>query len=110
MIEICHETVGRPPVVFVDMQLDSSRDLAQLLGTAIGAGDVSLVVDLGDRTDASSDLLAVLHRTARHVRRLGGKLCVVSEQPSLRRLLELTLMSQAFGVFATRDDALRGWR
>lgn len=109
MIEICHETVERPPVVFVDMQLDSSRDLARLLGTAIGAGDVSLVVDLGDRVDASSDLLSVLHRTARHVRRLGGRLGVVSPEPSVRRLLELTLMSHAFAVFSTRDEALQSW-
>lgn len=109
VIEIRHETDERPPVVFVELSLESSRDLARLLGTAIGAGDVSLVVDLGDRTDASSDLLTVLHRTARHVRRLGGKLGVVSPQPSLRRLLDITLMSHAYAVFATRDEALRSW-
>jgi anti-anti-sigma factor len=109
VIEIRHETDERPPIVFVEMSLDSSRDLTRLLGTAIGAGDVSVVVDLGDRHDASSELLAVLHRTARHLRRLGGKLGVVSPQPSLRRLLELTLMSQAYAVFATRDEALQSW-
>ena len=109
VIEIRHETDERPPIVFVEMSLDSSHDLARLLGTAIGAGDVSVVVDLGDRPDASSELLTVLHRTAGHLRRLGGKLGVVSPQPSLRRLLELTLMSQAYAVFATRDEALQSW-
>jgi anti-anti-sigma factor len=109
VIEICHETVGRPPVVFVDMQLDSSRDLVRLLGTAVSAGGVSLVVDMGDRTEASSELLSILHRTAHHVRELGGRLGVVSPQPSLRRLFELTLLSQAFAVFATREEAVQSW-
>lgn len=109
MIEIRHETEAAPPVVFLDMSLDSSPDLARLLGTALNSGDVSLVVDLGDRTDASSELLMVLHRTAQHVRRLGGKLGVVSPQPSLRRLLDLTLLSHAFAVFATRDEAIERW-
>ncbi len=109
MIEFRHETDLRPPVVFVDLSRDPSTDLERLLGTALGAGDVSLVVDLGDRTDASSELLTVLHRTARQVRRLGGKLGVVSPQPSLRRLLTLTLLSQAFAVFATRDEAIESW-
>lgn len=110
MIEIRHDTERRAPVVFVDMPLVvSGGDLSRLLGTALGAGDVNLVVDLGDQTDASSDLLAVLVRTARHVRRVGGKLGVVSRQPGLRRMLDLTMLSQAFPVFATRDEALQSW-
>ncbi len=91
------------------MTPESSRDLAHLLGSAVAAGDVRLVVDLGDRADASSELLTVLHRTARHLRRLGGKLGVVTTQPGLRRLLDMTLMSQAFAVFTTRDEALQSW-
>lgn len=109
MIEIRHETAAwRPPIVFVD-PLNAPGDLARLLGTAIGAGDVALVVDLGDRADASSDLLTLLHRTAGHVRRLGGSLAVVARHPAARRLFELTLMSRTVPVFATRDEALQGW-
>lgn len=109
MIEIRHETATRPSVVFVDVAGDATGDLSRLLGSALGRGEVSLVVDLGDRVDASSELLAALHRTARRARRLGGTLGVVSRQPSLRRLLDLTLLSQAFAVFATRDEALQSW-
>ena len=34
---------------------------------------------------------------------------VVARQPSVRRLLDLTLLSQAFTVFPTRDEALQSW-
>jgi anti-anti-sigma regulatory factor len=77
---------------------------------AVAGEGVRLVVDLGDRSDTSSDLLFRLHRLAAQLRRLGGSLAVVSPQPSLRRLFDLTLLSQAFPVFATRDEALRNWR
>lgn len=109
VIEIRHETHMRPPVVFVDLSLDSSRDPSGFLGMALGAGAVSLVVDLGDRTDASSELLMALHRTAQHVRRCGGRLGVVSPQASLRRLLDITLLSHALAVFPTRDEAIKSW-
>jgi len=109
VIEIRHATDIRPPVVFLDLTVDSSHDLEKLLGAALSTGSTSLVVDLGDRNDASSELLGLLHRTATQVRRLGGALGVVSPQPSLRRLFDLTLLSQAFVVFATRDEAIESW-
>lgn len=109
VIEFRHETDVRPPFVVLDVSRDSARDLARLFRGALSTGDVSIVVDFGDRTDASSELLTVLHRTAQHVRRVGGKLGVVTPQPSLRRLLDITLMSQAFAVFATRDEAIERW-
>jgi len=40
---------------------------------------------------------------------LGGKLAVVTPEPGLRRLFDVTLLSQAFGVFGSRDEALRSW-
>lgn len=107
MIELQHATAGRAPVVFVQMKSDSSRELGRLLTAAVGSGEFDVVVDLGDRADAPSDLLAVLHRAARQVRDLGGSLGVVAAQPSIRRLFDVTLLSRTLPIFATRDDALR---
>jgi anti-anti-sigma factor len=98
-----------PAVVVVELERASTPDLARLLRTAIGTGDIGVIVDLGERGDASSELLLVLHRTARQLRTLGGRLAVVSTKPELRRLFDLTLLSQAFGVYASRDEALRTW-
>ena len=51
-------TSAASPVVLVELQRSSTTDLAQLLRTAVAAGDVRLVVDLGERKDASSDVLS----------------------------------------------------
>jgi anti-anti-sigma regulatory factor len=95
-------------VVVVDVKRSSATDLALLLDRAISGGDVDVIVDLGERADASSDLLAVLHECARRVTTLGGALAVVS-RPELRRLFDVTLLSQGFDVYASRDEALRTW-
>jgi anti-anti-sigma regulatory factor len=110
VIEVCHETEGRTSAtVVIEMKRASTHDLARLLGTAVGTGNVCVVVDLGERKDATSELLTVLHRTARHLRRLGGRLAVVTAQPELRRLFDVTLLSQAFGVFPTQADVTQEW-
>jgi anti-anti-sigma regulatory factor len=110
VIEVTHQPdTSASAVVVVEMERASTRDLARLLGTAIGTGDIGVIVDLGERGDASSELLTVLHRTARQLRTLGGRLAVVCATPELRRLFDLTLLSQGFGVYASRDEALRNW-
>jgi anti-anti-sigma factor len=110
VIEVCHgNATCSSAVVLVELPRDSMRDLACVLRSTVNAGDVRVIVDLGEREDVSSDLLAILHRTARQLRRLGGRLAVVTPRPDVRRLFDMTLLSQAFGVFPSRDEALRSW-
>jgi anti-anti-sigma factor len=111
VIEVRHDVLTCPSAVVVAEARDGSApELAKVLRLAVRAGDVRLVVDLGERRDTTSDVLMLLHRAARHLRRLGGNLAVVCAQPDMRRLFHLTLLSQTFPVFATRDEALRDWR
>jgi anti-anti-sigma factor len=110
VIEVVHQPkAGTDAVVIVEMKRASTADLARLLRTAIGSGNIGVIVDLGEQGDASSDLLTVLHRTARQLRAFGGRLAVVCATPELRRLFDVTLLSQAFGVYASRDEAFRSW-
>ena len=110
MFEVTHQSkAGASAVVVVEMTRASTTDLSRLLRTALGSGEIGVIVDLGERGDASSELLTVLHRTARQLRALGGRLAVVSSRPELRRLFDLTLLSQGFGVYASRDEALSTW-
>ena len=110
MIEVLHETRAQAsPIVVVEMRRASTADLVRLLRTAVRSGDLGVIVDLGDRSDASSELLTVLHRTGRQLRAIGGRLTVVCSRPELRRLFDVTLLSQGFGVYASRDEALRTW-
>jgi anti-anti-sigma factor len=111
VIEVRHDTESLPSaIVFVDAPGESAQDLARLLRLAVRGGDFRLVVDLGERSDTSSDLLALLYRAGRQLRRVGGTLGVVCSQPDVRRLFHITLLSEAVPVFASRDEALRDWR
>jgi anti-anti-sigma factor len=110
VIEVLHHPECRPSaIVFVEPRQESTRDLARALRMAVAAGNVRLVVDLGERRDTSSEILTLLHRASAQLRRIGGNLAVVSAQPDLRRLFDLTLLSHAFPVFSTRDEVLRDW-
>ncbi len=111
MIEVSHHTAATrtSAVIVVDMRRSSTTDLARLLDCAIEAGEVSVVVDLGAHPDPSSQLLTVLHRCGRRLRTLGGTLSIVCARPELRRLFDVTLLSQGFDVYASRDEALRAW-
>jgi anti-anti-sigma factor len=110
VIEVCHENGAHSSaIVLVEMSRGSTLDLARVLGSTVGAGGASVIVDLGECDDAPSDLLTVLHRAAKQLRRLGGRLAVVTSQPDVRRLFDVTLLSHAFGVFASRDEAFEHW-
>jgi anti-anti-sigma factor len=75
---------------------------------ALSLGHTQFVVDLGEREEADAELLTVLHRSARRVRDAGGRLAVVCANSRLRRLFDITLLSQAFPVYASSEDALAG--
>lgn len=109
MIEVAHGDERTTAIVVIEMKQASTTQLSQLLRAAVRWGDVGVVIDLGERADASSELLTVLHRAARQLRGLGARLAVVSPKPELRRLFDVTLLSQGFGVYRTRDEALRSW-
>jgi anti-anti-sigma regulatory factor len=75
---------------------------------ALRLGHTRFVVDLGERPAADAELLNVLHRSGRRVREAGGLFAVVCADARLRRLFDLTLLSQGFSVYATSEDAFAG--
>jgi anti-anti-sigma regulatory factor len=75
---------------------------------ALALGCTQLIVDLGEREGADAELLSVLHRSALRVRAAGGRFGVVCTDSRLRRLFDLTLLSQGFSVYASSEDALAG--
>lgn len=109
MVEVAHGAERTTAIVVVEMKQASTTELSQLLRAAMRWGDIGVIIDLGDRDDASSELLSVIHRANRQLRALGGRLAVISRRPELRRLFDVTLLSQGFGVYSSRDEALRSW-
>jgi anti-anti-sigma regulatory factor len=75
---------------------------------ALRLGHRLLIVDLAARDAADADLLSVLHRSGQRARDAGGRLAVVCADSRLRRLFDVTLLSQSLPVFETREEALAG--
>jgi hypothetical protein len=111
VIEVLHETeVRAAAMAFVESKGGTTRDLEGLLSAAVVSGAECVVVDLGaEVVDVPADLLVCLRRAARRMQDLGGTMMVIAREPQLRRLLDLTLLSSAFTVVASREDALRSW-
>ena len=85
-----------------------AEGVVRCVDMAVRLGHTKVVVDLGGREGADADLLSVLCRSGRRMRQVGGRLAVVSGSSRLRRLFDLTLLSHAFAVYATREEALAG--
>ena len=84
----------------------SSEAVARCVDLAVRLGHTRLVVDLDRRSEADSDLLSALHRSGQRMREVGGRMAVVCADSRVRRLLDLTMLSTGFSVYATRDEAL----
>jgi anti-anti-sigma factor len=94
--------------VVIDCESGGAGGVVRCVDLVLRLGHSRLVVDLGRREDPESELLGVLHGSARRMRAAGGRLAVVCTDSRLRRLLDLTLLSQGFRVYATREEALAG--
>ncbi len=73
---------------------------------ALRLGPTRLVVDLGERDAADADFLSVLYGCGQRVRDAGGSLSVVCADARLRRLFDVTLLSESLPVYETEEDAL----
>ena len=94
------------PVLIRCGEGNAAAGVSRCIDLAIEMGNTSLVVDLGDQRGACVALLGGLLRAGRRLREQGGRLAVASSDPGLRRLLDRTLLSQAFTVFETCEEAL----
>jgi anti-anti-sigma factor len=108
VIEIHEESANASGPAVVIGCTGAAEGVGRCVDLALSLGHSRLVVDLGSRVDPDADLLGVLHGSARRIRDAGGRLAVVCADSRLRRLLDLTLLSQGFRVYATREEALAG--
>jgi anti-sigma B factor antagonist len=93
----------------VNGELDhaTAPDLRDPLNEAIENGARSILIDLTDCTFIDSTGLSVIvHSRSRVVEEHNGRLELCCPDPQIKRLLEITGIEEAFGIFATVDDAL----
>lgn len=108
MIEIQHEggAAASTALLISCSPADGVSGVGRSVDLALSLGHTRVVVDLGERSDADAEFLSALHRSARRARAAGARLAVVCADGRLRRLFDLTLLSEGFGVYATREEAL----
>ena len=89
----------RGVVVFAegDLDIDTAPTLRELLSELIGRGDVELVVDVRDVAFMDSTGLGVLVGAVKRARAAGGNLVLRHPTRHIRRVLEVTGLTNVFG-------------
>ena len=82
--------------------------MVQGVDLALRLGQLTVVVDLGEREVVDADFLSVLHRSGKRMRDAGGRLALVCADSRMRRIFDLTLLSWSLPVYETREEALVG--
>jgi anti-sigma B factor antagonist len=94
--------------VSVSGELDQSTapELRTALGDVVGDDSGGVLVDLSDCAFIDSTGLSLLVETKRHLAEEARRFGVCCPDADVRRLLELTGIDQAVGLFDTRDEAI----
>ena len=82
--------------------------LAQALDEPIELGKTHVVLDLSGVTLLDSMAIHVVMGAARELRQRFGRLVLVSRDPNVRRIIELTRLEEVAPLYDSREAALRG--
>lgn len=109
-VQVSTRDVGARTVVHVEGEIDvSSADrLRETVGVLVSEGRTDLVVDLSGVRFMDSTGLGLLVGVLKRVRTAGGRLVLVVATDKLRKVFELTGLTQVFTIHGTVDEALAG--
>ena len=93
-------------VVAGEVDLLGAPELREALLGALAAGATRIVVDMTSTRFIDSTTLGVILGASKRLRPGGGELVLVIDNPSIRRIFEITLLDRAFRIFETREEAL----
>jgi anti-sigma B factor antagonist len=107
--QIDHDPIDRGHLVVASGELDISATprLSTVLAVASTTRAGRLVLDLTDVAFIDSTALGTILKAAAQLDEAGTHLAVVVPEGPVRRLLEMTNLTQRFRMFATRDAALQ---
>ena len=77
-----------------EIDLFTAPDLKSALSEAIESGHDRIVVDLTDTTFLDSTALGVILASAQRMAERGGRFELVCGSPSIRRILDMTMISR----------------
>jgi anti-sigma B factor antagonist len=101
---------GERHVVVAEGAIDMSTAplLASALDEPIEQGKTHVVLDMSGVTFVDSMAVHVVMGAARELRQRFGRLVLVSGQPNVRRIVELTGLDVIAPLYESREAALRG--
>ena len=108
--QIDHDPIENGHLVVATGELDMSATprLSTVLAMACASPGGRLVLDLSEVAFVDSTALGTILKAAAQLEESGTNLAVVAPDGPVRRLLEMTNLTQRFRLFATRDEALDG--
>lgn len=109
MIEFDEEQVGAETVVVRPrgrFTMVSAARFKDLVGAAVDAGRVQVVVDLDGTEFMDSSALGALVAGLKRTRQAGGDLRIARPSAAVRTVLELTSMDRVLRSHASVEDAL----
>lgn len=111
-MDIDQTCIGNTPVVSVSGRIDAttSKDLETALSGLIDQNNSEIVIDLQGVTYISSIGLRVLLAAQKKVREKNGGIMLVSLQPFVREVFEMTGFTRLFSIYSRQDEALSGMR
>ncbi|MGZ8648639.1 MAG: STAS domain-containing protein [Solirubrobacteraceae bacterium] len=106
--QIDHDPIERGHLVVAKGELDISATprLSTVLAMASASQGGRLVLDLSEVTFIDSTALGTILKAAAQLEDARTSLAVVAPNGPVRRLLEMTNLTQRFRLFGTRSDAL----
>jgi anti-sigma B factor antagonist len=109
-MDINQTSINNVPIVSVSGRIDGTtyKDLETILNELIDQNKSEIVLDLEGVVYISSVGLRVLLATQKKVRPKKGDLKLVSLQPFVREVFEMTGFTRLFSIYPNREEALSG--
>lgn len=106
--KVTAQSAGSLDAVSVDGELDHSTagELRSALASVLDEGSGSVLVDFSDCTFIDSTGLSLLVEAKRRLSEEQRSFGVCCAPADLKRLLEMTGIDEAVGLFETRDEAI----
>ena len=106
--QIDHDPIDGGLLVVASGELDMSATprLSTVLAMASASRGGRLVLDLTDVSFIDSTVLGTILKAAAQLDESGTSLAVVAPEGPVRRLLQMTNLTQRFRLYSTRDEAL----
>jgi anti-sigma B factor antagonist len=89
-----------------EIHVTTAPEFSQRLTSAIEAGKTALVLDLSDVEFIDSTGLSVLLNGLRRVHQLNGRMALVTANPTVLRLFQITRLDATFDIFGDRAGAI----